>query len=489
MTTDLTPGAAQAAQAELDREAGLARRLTSSQIAMIGLSGALGTGLFLGSGSMIAQAGPAIVVSYALTGLLALVVVFAMAEVTTAHPVHGGFGASSAAYVGPFLGYLARWNVAITMALAVGVEVVAAATYLAYWWPTMPLWVGVAVFSAVVIAINMAVVALYGASEYWFSLLKVVVVVAFIALGLVLILFGLPGRPAEGLQHLTAHGGFAPHGVAGILLAAVGALFSFGGAESVSIAAAESADPVRDVPRAAKTMIARLVIFYVGAIFIVVTVIPWTVTAASSGDVKDSPFVSVLAATGLPGVADFMNLTLVIAALSSANGCLYGSTRMVHSLAVDQMAPRALAVTSAKGTPRRAAAVSCAGMVLACVLAIVLPSKVFGYFFGILIMGPALTWVYVLLTHLGFVTKRRRLGLAPSPFRLPGGRVTSAVALAVMLAVIVALAFIGDYAIAWQVGAPVTVLVALGYLLVPRAVRQHNREHHVLTEELQASGR
>lgn len=469
---------------EIEKESGLERRLTSGQIGMIGLSGALGTGLFLGSGSMIATAGPAIIASYAITGILCLVVVFSMAEITTHHPVHGGFGASATAYGSPFLGYIARWNVAIVMTLAVGVEVVAAAKYLKFWWPSIPLGLGVALFSLAILTINLAAVNLYGATEYWFSLIKVVVVVAFILLGIILIFVGLPGHAATGLGNLTEHGGFAPKGLAGILVTAVAAIFSFGGAENVSIAAAESVTPERDIPRAARSMVLRLLIFYIGAIFIVVTVQPWLVSAASGGDVTSSPFVSVLAATGIPGIADFMNAILIVAALSAGNGCLYASTRMVHSLGVDGMAPRLFAVTARNGAPRRAVLASCLGMAIACALALTLPAKVFGYFFGILTFGLLMTWAYILITHLCFRRVRGKLGLRPSPVRLWGGTFASGAGLLSLMTVLVYFLFDPNYRIAWTVGVPVMSVVALGYLVVPQAVKDRAREHNVLTQEM-----
>lgn len=478
--------AAAEAAANLDHEAGLARKLTSGQIAMIGLSGALGTGLFLGSSSMIAKAGPAIILSYALTGLLCLAVIFAMAEMTTKHPVHGGFAASSQAYGGPFLGYLSRWNVALTMIFAVGVETVAGAKYMNRWFPDIPMWIWVAAFSALIIVINLAAVGLYGASEYWFSILKVVVVIAFILLGLWLIVFGLPKHPATGAANLWIHGGFMPNGIGGVLGAAVAAIFSFGGAENVSVAAAESAHPERDVPRAARSMIFRLLIFYIGAIAVVVTVQPWTVSATSKGDVTSSPFVTVLGATGIPGIADFMNFVLIIAALSAGNGCLYAGTRMVHSLAVDHMAPGILAPTTKKGTPRGAVIFSCMGMVVAIILALTLPGKVFGYFFGVLIFGLLATWIYITWTHILYRRKRKAARLLDSPVKLPGGAITSGIALAVLVGVVCYLPFDPELNIAIWVGLPVTLVIAALYLVVPRAAKLRGREHNVLVEEIAA---
>lgn len=469
----------------------LARGLTSGQIAMIGLSGALGTGLFLGSGSMIAEAGPGTIVSYGLTGLLALVIVWCLAEMTVVHPVPGGFGAAARAYLGPLGGWLTRWNVAVVMCIAVGAEVVAVGNYLAYWWPTMSVGVGTMIASVLIILINMATVKAYGATEYWFSLIKVPMVIIFIALGVVLLVFGLPRQPAIGFGNLTAHGGFAPHGVSGILIAAVMAIFSFGGAENVSVAAAESEDPERDVPRAAKAMIIRLVLFYVLAIAIVLALQPWTVSASSSGGVLESPFVKVLAMAHIPAAAGIMNFVLVTAALSSGNGCLYASARMLYSLGRDGQAPRVLATTSDSGAPRAAVLVASSGMVIASLLAIFYPATAFHILFGVLVFGLLTTWTLIALTYIAFRRRRAALGLPGASSRLFGGPTTAAIAMVACLAAYIGLAFIPPLTIALKVGLPYIAVLLIGFWAVARRTpkfppsildvelaRRHNEQGH-----------
>lgn len=442
---------------------GLRRELTSRQIAMIGLSGALGTGLFLGSGSTIGVAGPAIVLSYVLSGLAALAVVWALAEMTVVHPVAGGFGTISASYAGRLGGWVARWNVAVTMCIAVGAEIVAATSYLQHWFPGLPLGLGTAVLGAALVVVNLATVRLYGASEYWFSLVKVVAVIAFVVLGVLLVVVGLPGHAATGIDNLTAHGGFAPFGLTGILTGAVFALFSFGGAENVSVAAAESEHPERDVPRAARAMIVRLVLFYVLAILVVVTIQPWTVSAQGHGTVQESPFVRVLDATGVPAAADIMNAVLITAALSAANGCLFAASRMVHALALDDMAPRWFARTSPVGAPQRAVLASSIGVVLAAYLAITSPDKAFMSLFGVNVFGLMITWAMVLITYIAFRTRRAARGLPTAPARLAGGRATAAVLLLLVVAVVISLASIEPLRIGLQAGIPyLCVLLALG---------------------------
>jgi len=265
---------------------------------MIGLGGAIGTGLFLGSSLAISQAGPATIIAYVVCALVALVIAWALAEMVVVHPEAGAFGAVAHRYVGPFAGFLTRWTYWTIQVIATGGEVIAAGIYLRFWWPQMPLWLPVAVFGLVVIAINAATVRLFGDVEYWFAMVKVVAIVVFILLGIALIVFGLPHAPATGLDNLTGHGGFLPKGWTGLLLAMVFVLFSYIGTEVVSVTAAESADPVRDIPRAARRMVLRLSLFYILAIAVVLTIVPWTVTAQGSG-ITSSPFVRVFQLSSL----------------------------------------------------------------------------------------------------------------------------------------------------------------------------------------------
>lgn len=468
-----------------DDHDGLQRGLTSAQISMIGLSGALGTGLFLGSGSMIKVTGPGIIVSYALCGLLALVIVFALAEMTVKHPVAGGFGASAHAYLGPLGGWLARWNVAVSMCIAVGAEVVASASYLTFWWPQINLGVATVAFSLALVSINVLAVKIYGASEYWFSIIKVAMVVVFILLGLVMILFGLPGRPAVGATNLVDHGGFAPNGWTAILIGAVMAIFSFGGAENVSLTAAESADPERDIPRAARAMIVRLVLFYVGAIAIVVTLEPWTVSAQGDGTVASSPFVRVLAAAGIPAAAGIMNFILITAAMSSGNGCLYASTRMLHSLARDGMAPAPIGRTTRSGAPRNAVFLAAIGMVIASVLAILYPKSAFQMLFGVLVFGLWFTWLMIMATYVAYKVRRSRLGLPDSSMTLAAPSITAGLALLALVSVGISLLFIEDLRVAWIAGVPYLLVLLVGYAVAARA-RGGFPRGGVLADELAA---
>ena len=462
----------------------LSRRLTSKQVSMIGLSGALGTGLFLGSGSTIALGGPATVISYGLAGLLALSVVWALAEMVTVHPVPGGHGAVAASYLGKFGGYITRWNFAFMMLIAVGAEVTATATYLRFWLPGLPLGAGTILCSLFIVGLNLATVRLYGTSEYWFSLIKVTAISVFILLGVILIFVDLPNHPASGFANLTSHGGFAPYGIGGILSAACMAVFSFGGIENVSVGAAESENPQRDVPRAAHNMIWRLLLFYIVAMFIIVTLQPWTTSAASHGTVLESPFVAVLDATGIPAAAHIMNAVLIVAALSAANGCLYSSSRMIHSLALDGMAPRWAARTSQSGAPRGAVLIATLGMVIASILSLVSPDNAFMHLYGAATAGVLVTWIIVMITHMVFRQKRARAGRPIATHHLWGAPAVPIIVIVASLAIFIAMAWI--LPAVWIAGIPYLVLLVASYLVLAR-IHTLATPRNLLAEELRAN--
>jgi len=461
-------------------KSGLQRRLGSRQIAMIGLGGAIGTGLFLGSSLAISQAGPATIIAYVVCALVALVIAWALAEMVVVHPDAGAFGAVAHRYVGPFAGFLTRWTYWTIQVIAIGGEVIAAGIYVRFWWPEVPLWLPVAVFGLVVIAINAATVRLFGDVEYWFAMVKVVAIVVFILLGIALIVFGLPNAPATGLDNLTAHGGFLPKGWSGLLLAMVFVLFSYIGTEVVSVTAAESADPVRDIPRAARRMVLRLSLFYILAIAVVLTIVPWTVTAQGSG-ITSSPFVRVFQSAGVPAAATVMNLVVLTAALSSANTNLYLTTRMLHSLAEDRYAPRWAGHLTASGVPRNALVVSALGLVLAAALSWQQNNAAYIVLFGVSIFGALVVWLMILLTHAVFRRRRRALGLPRSPVRLWGAPVTTGLAALFLFGVLISTWFIDGLEPAWQYGVPFFVLLGAGYLVIARRRRESVPE--VVTRE------
>ena len=304
-------------------EEGLQRRLSSRQLTMIAIGSAIGVGLFLGSTVTIGLAGPGVIVTYIVGASIALVMGYALAEMAVVHPQAGSFGVYAERYLSPWFGFAVRATYAFIQILAIGAEVTAVAIYFTFWFPAVPQWVWVAIASAGLVAINTAQVGRFGEFEYWFALIKVFAILAFIAVGIALIV-GIGPAPAVGLSNLfDGPGGFLPHGWKGVWLALTLVITSYMGVEVVAITAGEAKHPETSIPRAMRSMVLRLIIFYVLAIGVMLMMTPWNQIAEGGRGITGSPFVRAFASAGIPYAAGVMNLVVISAALSSANTNLY----------------------------------------------------------------------------------------------------------------------------------------------------------------------
>jgi len=337
----------------IERERGLRRTLSARRLSMIAIGGAIGTGLFLGSGFAISLAGPAVLVSYLIGALIALLLMGCLAEMTVAHPTSGSFGAYAEYYLGPLAGFLVRYAYWTSIVLAVGTEVTAVALYMHFWFPTSPGWPWIVGFSALLVLVNARSVNVFGAIEYWFSAVKVTAIVLFILLA-TYIVFRAPGAlagatGAAGFHHYTAHGGFLPHGVWGAWVAVIVAIFSYLSIEMIAVAAGEAAQPEIAVTRAFRATVVRLILFYLLTLALILAIVPWT-----AAGVDESPFVKVMRALQVPAAAGIFNLVILIAALSAMNSQLYITTRMMFSLSRAGYAPRRFGILNRRGVPVQA---------------------------------------------------------------------------------------------------------------------------------------
>src|SRR5579863_6818550 len=411
MAQPAQPAAESARQSSiLDREAGLRRELTPRQLAMIALGGAIGTGLFLGSAVSVRLAGPGVILSYTAGAVIALAIAWALAEMAVAHPVAGSFGVYAEMYVHPWAGFAMRYSYWLGQAVAIGSEVVAASIYCRFWFPSIPAWVWIAGFSSALIYVNARTVGSFGWFEYWFAMIKVVTIIIFLILGGALIL-GVGVKPV-GFVNYTAHGGFLPHGWTGVWLGVAMAIFSYLGTEAVAVTAGEASHPEVAVPRAMRSMLGRLALFYIGGVAVLVGVMPWTQAGLS-----ESPFVRVFESVGIPAAAGLMNFVVLTAALSSMNTDLYLCARMIFSLARGGYAPASLGRLSRRGTPVAALLVSSGGMVLALLLELRYRETAYVQMLGASFFGGLFVWMMIFITHLIF--RRRYCGTALS-FRAPG---------------------------------------------------------------------
>ena len=310
---------------------GLQRRLSQRQLTMMAIGGAIGVGLFLGSSFTIRLAGPGVILSYLLGAVIALIMSYVLAEMAVVHPVAGAFGVYAENYLNPWAGFAVRSTYGLAQILAIGAEITAAGIYLGYWFPNVPQWIWVVLVAAVFVGINAMQVKHLGEFEYWFAMIKVTAIVAFILVGLGLI-FGIGSGKALGLGNLTRHGGFLPGGWKGVWFSLTITVTSYMSIEGIAVTAGEARNPEVAIPKAMKNIVYRLILFYVLAIAIMVTMVPWN-QASSSSTISGSPFVTAFAAAHIPYAAAIMNFVVLTAALSSLNTNLYLSTRMLFSLA------------------------------------------------------------------------------------------------------------------------------------------------------------
>jgi L-asparagine transporter-like permease len=391
---------------------------------MVAVGGSIGTGLLLGTAAAIGLAGPAVILSFLLAAFISWTVTMALGELASTHPAAGSFGVYGDLYLNQWAGFISRAGYWLAIAVSVGAEMVASATYMMFWFPRVHALVWVTVFSAFLLLTNFMSVHSYGRFEFWFAMIKVTVIAAFVVLGSFLL---LSGRAAP---QYTTQGGFFPLGVGAPLLAITFAIYTFGGVEFIAVSSGESRS-VTDISRAARMTFLALTFLYLGAITVLVGVMPW-----NRAGVSESPFVTVFRSVSIPGAANFMNFVVLTAALSGANAALYISSRMLFSLGRTGWAPAAVGRLNANGTPTWALLVSCYGIVVALALEKWASAKAFEYILRGAFFGMMLSWIVTLAAHISF---RRRLSAeeAPNlPMRSPLGRFGSVIGLIVVLAAI-----------------------------------------------------
>jgi AAT family amino acid transporter len=451
----------------VERETGLARRLGSGQMLMIAIGGAIGTGLFLGAGLAVGYAGPGVVFSYAIAAVIAYMLMLCLLEMAVAHPTAGSFGVYSELYIGKWAGFTVRYTYWAAQALAIGGEATAVGLYMQFWIPGVPVWVWVLVFAVTLVYVNARAVNTFGTFEYWFAMIKVVAIIAFIIVGLILIL-GINGV-GSAYQNYTGSGGFLPYGLSGVWLAVLIGIFSFYGTEVVAVTSGEAEDPGSSIPRALRGTVLRLVLFYILALAIMVAIIPWTEVGTEV--VSESPFVRALADIGIPGAASIMNFVVLTAALSSMNTNLYLCTRMIYSLSRGGYAPKALGRLSEKRVPLNALLVSSVGLAIAMALNLLTPDA-WGTLFGVAIFGGIFVWIMIFIAFLRFRPRWQGEGL---PVRAPLYPVLPITGAALLAAILLTMLSSPDWRFAWYAGVPFLALLVVLYLVFRRRIGAETR--------------
>lgn len=374
----------------------LSRGLKNRHIQLIALGGAVGTGLFLGVAQTIALAGPSVLLGYAAAGLIAFLIMRQLGEMVVEEPVAGSFSHFAHRYWGEFAGFLSGWNYWVLYVLVSMAELTAVGIYVQYWWPEIPTWASALAFFVLLNAVNLLNVRLYGEMEFWLSIIKIAAIVSMIGFGLWLLLSGSGGAQVS-VTNLWALGGFFPHGLGGLVMAMAAIMFSFGGLELVGITAAEADDPGHSIPKATNQVIYRILIFYVGALAVLLSLYPWTEVQQGG-----SPFVMIFHSLNDNAVANVLNVVVLTAALSVCNSGVYCNSRMLLGLAEQGDAPRFLDRVNGRGVPVPALAVSAGATALCVLVNYLIPAEAFQVLMMLVVAALVINWGMISLTHLKF---------------------------------------------------------------------------------------
>lgn len=444
--------------ANAPQESSLHRGLKNRHIQLIALGGAIGTGLFLGIAQTIKTAGPSVLLGYAIAGVIAFFIMRQLGEMVVDEPVAGSFSYFANKYCGHFAGFVSGWNYWVLYVLVSMAELSAVGIYVQYWWPAIPTWVSALVCFGVINAINLSSVKSYGEMEFWFSIIKVAAIVGMIGFGGYLLFSGNAG-PEASVTNLWRHGGFFPNGVSGLVMAMAVIMFSFGGLELVGITAAEADNPSHTIPRATNQVIYRILIFYVGALGVLLSLYPWE-KVVSGG----SPFVLIFHALNSNAVANVLNAVVLTAALSVYNSCVYCNSRMLYGLAGQGNAPRALLKVNRRGIPLLALGVSAAATAVCVVINYFMPGKAFELLMGLVVSALIINWAMISVIHLVFRRAKARAG-ETTLFKSLGYPLTNYLCLAFLGGILVVMYLIPDLRISVYLIPVWLVALGIGYRL------------------------
>ncbi|KRK65369.1 amino acid transport protein [Companilactobacillus tucceti DSM 20183] len=387
---------------------------------MIALGGTIGVGLFMGSASTIKWTGPSVLLAYAFAGVILYIVMRALGEMIYVDPSTGSFAKFGAEYIHPVVGYLTAWS-NVFQYLCVGIsEVIAVGTYLQFWWPNMPQWIAGVIVVITLCAANLASVKAYGELEFWFALIKVLTIIFMIIMGLLVIIFGVGnhGQPV-GISNLWTNGGFFTGGFKGFIFALSIVVGSYQGIEVIGITAGEAEDPQKNIVKAIRTIVGRILIFYIGAIFVIVSIYPWNKLGTMG-----SPFTETFAKVGITFAAEIINFVVLTAALSGCNSGIFSSSRMLYTLGMEHNLPKAFTKLSRHHVPYLPVITISAGILIGLLLNFSLPAlfhtsnNVFVIVYSSSVLPGMVPWFVILFSELKF-RKQNKQHMDEHPFKMP----------------------------------------------------------------------
>jgi L-asparagine permease len=454
-------------------ESGYHKGLKNRQVQMIAIGGAIGTGLFLGAGSRLHSAGPALAVVYAVSGVFAFIVVRAMGELVMHRPSSGSFVSYSREFLGEKAAYFAGWMYFLNWATSGIADVTAVAKYTQFFWPHLAQWIPALIALFVILAVNMVSVRLFGELEFWFAAIKVLALVAFMITGIVVLLLRHPvGGVSTGPGLIFSNGGLFPAGVLPALLILQGVVFAYAGIEMVGVTAGETSNPRKVIPKAVNSVAWRIGIFYIGSVLLLVMLLPW-----SSYHSGESPFVTVLSKLGMPAAGGIMDLIVLTAALSSVNSGLYSTGRILRSLSMAGSAPKFTARMSKNGVPYGGVLLTAAVYALGVVLNLIMPGQAFEIALEFSAVGIISMWSMIVICNLALQRKAKRGEAVRPAYRLPGAPYTNYATLGFLVVVLALSYFNGEAGRILIYGLPgIVVLLVAGWYAVRGRVGRIARE-------------
>lgn len=445
----------------------LKRGLSTRHIRFMALGSAIGTGLFYGSADAIKIAGPSVLLAYIIGGVAAYVIMRALGEMSLHHPVTGSFSRYAHDYLGPLAGFITGWTYCFEMLLVAIADVTAFGIYMSIWFPSVENWVWVLSVVLIICAINLMSVKVFGELEFWFSFIKVATIIIMIVAGIGIIVWGIGnGGQPTGISNLWTYGGFFSNGWIGTVLALHMVMFAYGGIEIIGITAGEAKDPERSIPRAINSVPLRILVFYVGTLFVIMSIYPWNQVGT-----EGSPFVMTFQHMGITVAAGILNFVVITASISAINSDVFGVGRMLYGMAQQGNAPKSFAKLSRKGIPWVTVVIMTLALLLAAYLNYVMPKDVFLVIASLATFATVWVWIMILLSQIAF---RRQLSadeVKKLRFRMPGGVATTSAGLVFLVFIIGLIGYYPQTRISLYVGCGWIVLLLLTWMMMRRYAR------------------
>lgn len=436
----------------------LSQGLESRHIQMIALGGTIGVGLFLGSSKTIGWTGPSVLLAYAIAGIFVFFIMRAMGEMLYLEPSTGSFATFGHKYIHPLAGYMTAWSNWFQWVIVGMSEIIAVGEYMNYWFRDLPPWIPGLIAMAILGAANLVSVKSFGEFEFWFAMIKIVTIVLLIVAGLGIIFFGFGnGGQAVGLSNLWAHGGFFSGGFTGFFFALSLVIGAYQGVELIGITAGEAKDPKKTLTKSINSIIWRILIFYIGAIFVIVTVYPWD-QLSSVG----SPFVATFAKVGITAAAGIINFVVITAAMSGCNSGIYSAGRMLYTLAMNKQAPAFFGKLTSNGVPLFSTIGVMVGLLVGVILSYVAPEDIFVYVYSASVLPGMVPWFVILISQIRF-RRAKAAEMGSHPFKMPFAPVTNYVTIAFLMFVLVGMGFNKDTQVSLIVGIIFLLLVVISF--------------------------